>query len=298
MGAFGNPWGVRYNPAHGRRRARVPREAPAGAGGLPDRLQGIPELAISPEGNRMNVIGHLACAGKAPGAFRFGTLLPDLLALHRRRARCHVLARHWRERSGTLPGADAVVAGIDFHHEVDRRFHKSALFEDLAAAIQTALRAASGTPGLKRFLPAHVLAELFLDHLLLRGEPALAPAFYGALKDRDGSLLAPFVSAHPLVDAGVFTDFLARLGRNRFLEDYQTREGLLWRMDRVLTRFGQRALESAEHSAVLDVFTRHAGETGDRLATFVAELRAEARVWMTAPAGAPAQPTLQPGFAS
>jgi len=223
----------------------------------------------------MNLIGHLACAGAAPEAVRVGALLPDLLSLYRRKARPQPLVAHWGAHAFGLPGADAIVAGISFHHHVDREFHHAPVFEDTAAALQTALRAASDAPGLKRFLPAHILTELFIDHLLLLDRPEWEAEFYGALESQRRALLLPFVSAHPLVHARTFSEFLDRIVGGRFVADYRELEGILERMDRVLVRFGQRALEPAEQQAVAGVFAARAGTVRAQLGTFMAATRSK-----------------------
>jgi hypothetical protein len=217
----------------------------------------------------MNLIGHLACAGEAPAAVRVGALLPDLLSLYRRKARPQPLVTHWSEHGAALPGAEQVLAGIDFHHHVDRLFHRAPLFEQTTQAVQAALRAASSTPGLKRFLPGHVLTELYLDHLLLEETPAWEAVFYGALESERSALLVPFAAAHPLVQGRMFSDFLERLIGGRFVADYRHVEGILDRMDRILLRFGQRSLEPAEQQAVADVFVERAGRVRGQLAEFI-----------------------------
>jgi hypothetical protein len=221
----------------------------------------------------MNLIGHLACAGDASAAVRVGALLPDLLSLYRRKARPQPLVAHWNEHGAALAGADAVVAGIGFHHHVDREFHHAPVFEETAAAVQAAMKAASDAPGLKRFLPAHVLTELFLDHLLLQDHPEWEREFYTALESQRRPVLVPFVSAHPLVHGRTFSEFLDRIIDGRFIADYHHMEGIFDRMDRILVRFGQRSLETAEQDAVADVFTTRAGTVRVQLHAFIAATR-------------------------
>ncbi|HEX7925959.1 MAG TPA: hypothetical protein VF678_00110 [bacterium] len=221
----------------------------------------------------MNLIGHLACAGEASAAVRVGALLPDLLSLYRRKARPQPLVAHWNEHGAALSGADALVAGIDFHHHVDREFHHAPVFEDTATAVQAAMKAASDTPGLKRFLPAHVLTELFLDHLLLQDHPEWERVFYTTLESQRRGLLLPFVSAHPLVHGRTFSEFLDRIIGGRFVEDYHHIDGILDRMDRVLVRFGQRALELGEQEAVAGVFASRAEIARVQLHAFIAATR-------------------------
>lgn len=221
----------------------------------------------------MNLIGHLACTGDAPPAVRVGALLPDLLSLYRRKARPRPLQEHWEREGAGLPGAAGVLAGMDFHHHVDRLFHRAPLFEECAAEVQAALRAASDSPGLKRFLPGHVLAELYMDHLLLADAPAWSEVFYGTLESQRRALLVPFVSAHPLVHGRTFSEFLGLLVDGRFLDDYQDMPGIFGRMDRILLRFGQRALEPAERQAVAEALAARASRMRVQLGEFTAAAR-------------------------
>jgi len=203
----------------------------------------------------MNLIGHYTCAAVPSPEVRAGAVLPDLVALYHRRVRPLALAKDWQARADGPAGMADLLAGVAFHHEVDVHFHRAPLFRDTAAGIQAALLDASRAPGLKRFLPAHVLCELYLDHLLLRRDPGLGPAFY-----RDVAaltpLLAAFVSPHPRAEPAGFAAFLERLVADRFVAAYHTHAGILGRMDRILTRFGQRRLEAAEQQAVAAYFSR------------------------------------------
>lgn len=239
----------------------------------------------------MNLIGHLACAGDAPAAVQAGALLPDLLSLYRRKARPAPLVRHWNEHGPALPGAEAVVAGIRFHQHVDRLFHHAPVFQETAGALHAALKGASATPGLKRFLPAHVLTELYLDHLLLREEPAWEHRFYRTLEGESRAVLVPFAAAHPLVHGRTFSEFLDRLVAARFVADYHDAAGILGRMNRVLVRFGQRALEPAEQEAVCRVFDRREQAARAQLWMFLEAARAShdgVMPWMRPVARVPA----------
>jgi hypothetical protein len=219
----------------------------------------------------MNLIGHYTCAAVPSPEVRVGAVLPDLAALYHRKVRPLALARDWQAQSARPPGMEALLAGVDFHHAVDVRFHRAPLFLRTADGIQQALLGASRTPGLKRFLPAHVLCELYLDHLLLERDPGLADAFY---RDVAGAqaLMGAFVERHPLADRAGFRAFLERIVDDRFVDAYRSHEGILRRMQRILARFGQRPLEPAEQAAVAGFFTREAQETEQALASFLPEM--------------------------
>lgn len=236
----------------------------------------------------MNLVGHYACASVPSAEVRLGAVVPDLASIHRRKVRALPLAKAWREdgAAARVPGMEALLEGVDFHHTVDRHFHRAPLFRELERAIQEALLGASREPGLKRFLPAHVLAELFLDHLLLRGRPALGPAFYRDVT-QGSELLTAFVDRHPMGDRAAFGGFLDHVVEGRFLAAYLDDGGILARMNRILVRFGQRALGAAEQAAVTRCFAEQRPLAEHRLAAFVEAMRA------LAPQGADASPAAQ-----
>jgi len=219
----------------------------------------------------MNLIGHYTCAAVPSPEVRAGAVLPDLAALYRRKVRPLALVRAWSDRAAQVPGMEALLAGVDFHHRVDARFHRAPVFRRSADAIQAVLLEASRRPGLKRFLPAHVLCELFLDHLLLRRDPGLADAFY---RDVEGAvpLLSRFVAAHPEAERGAFETFLARIVEGRFADAYLSNAGIFERMNRILVRFGQRPLEPVEQEAVAAWFERAADETEAELERFLQDM--------------------------
>ena len=218
----------------------------------------------------MNLIGHFTCAAVPSPEVRAGSVLPDLVALYRRAVRPRALLRAW-EQAEPAPEMAGLCAGVAFHHTVDARFHASPLFRFGADGIQAALLGASRAPGLKRFLPAHVLCELYLDHLLLLRDPGLADALY---RDLEGALerIATFVARHPAADAASFRMFLERFVAGRFLAAYRTHAGVLERMNLMLPRFGQRTLGTAEQAAVAAWFREAADETERRLEPFLQEM--------------------------
>jgi hypothetical protein len=220
----------------------------------------------------MNLIGHFACAANAAPSVRLGAVLPDLLTLYGRKVRPLPLVRLWRKEAAPPAEVHNVIEGIEFHHAVDVRFHRAPLFLENAAALQSRLREASRTPGLKRFLPAHVLTELFLDHLLLREEPGLLDGFTVAL-DGGRPLLEAFTRLHPRVEAGGFRTFLERVSADRFWEDYGSMAGIYYRMNRILRRFAQRPLEPVEERALTACFAERAEGAAQSLRAFVAAMR-------------------------
>jgi hypothetical protein len=233
----------------------------------------------------MNLIGHYTCAAVPSPEVRAGAVLPDLVALHERRVRPLALARAWEARGEPAPAMAALLAGVAFHQAVDVRFHRAPLFRETAGAIQAALLGASRAPGLKRFLPAHVLCELYLDHLLLRRDPGLAAAFYRDVEGAQG-LLADFVAPHPRARPGAFAAFLEHILAVRFVDAYRSHEGIFARMNRILLRFGQRPLEPAEQAAVAAFFTGAEAPTEAALEGFLTDMHQLAPQDVLAPSAA------------
>jgi len=220
----------------------------------------------------MNLIGHFACAQALPQSGQLGALLPDVLALYSRRARIPALLAHWEAQPETASAAAPVLGGVRFHLHVDRVFHKHPLFTETARALRETLQAASDTPGLKRFFPAHVLTELYYDHLLLHGSPRLPDAFHAVLRDARDQALA-FAEPHPAVERESLAAFLTRMVEGRFADAYLDFPGIFRRMNRMLGAHGQRELEAAETEAVRKRLTAHEATLRQELAAFVADMQ-------------------------
>jgi hypothetical protein len=218
----------------------------------------------------MNLIGHLECAEHLPPDARLGAILPDLLSLYDRSVRPLKLLQGGFHRLE----AASVRDGVRFHYHVDSHFHRSALFRDGCRTIRERLVGASGTPGLKRFAVAHVLTELFLDHLLIVEDSARLGAFYDALNGHKGGALEALLAGRPELDWGGFSAFIDRLVALRFADEYLEREGLLNRTDRILTRLGQRRLERRERDALLEGLAGHAAQAQRQLDGFLLDMRA------------------------
>ncbi len=224
----------------------------------------------------MNLISHFACAASRAPEQQLGAVLPDLLGLFSRRPRCAALVKFWEARARHLPrppGIGGVIEGIGFHQQVDSHFHRAPLFREHSTALRIRLTGAEEAGGLKRFFAAHVLLELYFDHLLLRGAPELAPAFHGLLANGIGELLAAFVMPHPQVEEDAFRAFLARMHGQRFADGYMNHAGLLYRLNRVLVNHRQRAMTEPEERAAVSYLTEHAAALESGLLRFVAAMQ-------------------------
>lgn len=219
----------------------------------------------------MNLIGHFASAQIGSDAFRLGAVLPDLMGLHHRKARA------WRlnETQGSAPQNSVtrdILAGVAFHYAVDQHFHRAGLFSQSASRLIEVLKKASAAPGLKRFFPAHILSELFFDHLLIQADPTLTGSLKKALGSEAGSSLAQVAAWHPVVERARFEEFLDIIRTGGFMDDYEQIDGILRRMNRILRRFRQRPFEAAEEEALQGYFARWTGQTRAPLHSFMKEM--------------------------
>jgi len=215
----------------------------------------------------MNLIGHMTCAERFSGEAQLGAMLPDLLSLYDRRIRPMKIVR--AHATGSNGGEAGLQRGMRFHFYVDSHFHRSSLFRDGCAVIRDRLIAASATPGLKRFAVAHILTELFLDHLLIVDTPERLAAFYDVLRRGEASVLEMTALPDTQVDWADFADFLTRLISGRFADGYLEMESLFHRMDRILPRLRQRTLERRERDALAEGLAAHADRARKQLALFV-----------------------------
>lgn len=221
----------------------------------------------------MNLLGHFACAAHLPRAAQLGATLPDLLRMHRRDLRAPNLVRDW-ERNGELrtPLAE-LVAGVRFHLEVDGFFHRSPLFLDCSGELRAAMLNVSDTPGLKRFFPAHILTELYLDHLLIRCRPGLSDAFYRVLDGNGVTMVLKFIGADTIPVASAFRAFVVRFVDERFFDGYRSMEGVIRRTQIMLAACRQREMEPGEVKAVSSVLAARQDAMEEGLLQFVARMK-------------------------
>jgi len=196
----------------------------------------------------MNLLSHFVSASHLPENGQLGSVLPDLLRLFTRRPRIQSVMALW-QNNGHSPEMGEIVLGVDYHHHVDSLFHKAPLFTVHARALREAMEQADDTPGLKRFFAAHILLEIYLDHLLLIAKPDRSHKFYNLIADSDH--LVPFVAHHPDIDSERFSGFVDVILEDRFWEDYTAMESGIARAERIMVRMGQRRFSKRETESIL-----------------------------------------------
>lgn len=171
--------------------------------------------------------------------FLAGTALPDWYRAAARRPRLRPemfqpLATHADPRAG------AVRRGVLHHMEADRRFHQSASFVTLSLQV---------TADLRRLVPedrsfrlsfvGHVLVEMLLDAALMEEDPGLAGRYYASLARVEPAWLEDVLcGVMPPRNVAALMDYAGKFLNVRFLQDYASDEGLLFRLNGLLLRVG------------------------------------------------------------
>ncbi len=181
-----------------------------------------------------------------------GSILPDLIRYAGAR-RTH--------RHAPWNGADAaphhrdlladLAEGVRCHLEADAAFHTSRPFVSLMQALTTFTR--QEIPLLAdhwtRWLLPHVAAELVLDRLLVRADPAGAQACYDAIRRLHDSDVLPTVCDGYGVDVPVTRALLDQWVCNRRLHSYDSFDGLAFAVERALGAFGRPVFAPGERAA-------------------------------------------------
>jgi len=175
----------------------------------------------------VNYLAHAWTLGEASPELVLGAALPDLLgALDRRAPRLGPVAASELERSGALE----LARGVRAHHAADVSFHALPAFREACATLRKEL-APLDLERVRGFFLAHLLLELLLDASLMERDELLEPRFHAALEAAPRERAA---ALSPGLDA-----WIVRFVRARFVRDYASDEGLVLRLEQVLSRARQ-----------------------------------------------------------
>jgi len=222
----------------------------------------------------MNLLSHFVCAAHFPPEARLGSGLPDLLPLFNRELRIHPLADHWRKQTQLDAPMLALLEGIRYHQYVDAKFHPHSLFRRFSAALKGVLRGAGGGEGMRYFFAAHILTEIYFDHLLMGLDTQLTADFYRQFSPQAIDLLVRFAQAHPSVEGPALRRFLEDVPVTRFLERYSTAEGMLKSANNVLRMMSQRRMTQGEEQAVMAHLASRHHHNPHALLAFIAAMQA------------------------
>lgn len=206
----------------------------------------------------MNFLAHyITATRRLPPAdplppYVVGCALPDLLPLAANRVR---LRPALVERQPVLNAEeDALRAGVLIHLATDAAFHKTPAFAEAQAEAGHIL-GQTRFEGIRvrRFFLAHILTELALDAVLLRGDTTLADDFYAAFAAADRDAVTRWAEAavsQPLPDLPVV---LSRFARSRYLLSYGEDAGVAEGLSRLSARARQDTFEGENFTRLVAV---------------------------------------------
>ena len=206
-------------------------------------------------------------------------MAPDLLPLYHRKIRVFGLLNNrppLPEGETLGPLMEDFLAGVRFHLAVDREFHSQPFFERFSHGLAQGFQTASGPKGLKLFFPAHLLSEMYFDHLLITRHPGWTDELYQVIRDVGRETLTEFTQGHPLASPQGVNRFVGILLADRFLEDYREPEGLFFRAGRILAKCHQRQLTAEEQQAATGYLKRNGPQVWPDLWEFIGAMRQKA----------------------
>jgi len=177
--------------------------------------------------------------------FLVGTALPDWLAMIDRKVRV-------REKyassmvNAELPELAELAQGIVQHHRDDHWFHQQPAFVDLNLHLSLELRDRLGADaGFRPHFAAHVIIEMLLDATLDRDNAGLLDRYYSAVRQVDPALVQLLVNRIAPRTTRRLADFIPRFIREKYLYDYATDPGILYRINRILAHLGLPCLPAS-----------------------------------------------------
>lgn len=175
--------------------------------------------------------------------FMVGCCLPDLTRIADRK--CRVREKSARQFiDDASPGVASMARGIVQHHRDDEWFHRTPSFVKLSLAFAVELRQLfDDERGMRMGFVGHVFTELLLDAWLHQRYPGKLDRFYQQFESTDFRLIQSAVNRMATVQAETIAGFLTKFVQLRFLFDYATDSGTVYRMNQILRRVGLEPLD-------------------------------------------------------
>lgn len=140
----------------------------------------------------MNYLGHYYCTIGYSETSRVCSLIPDIFPkfsyLHNQYFKSY-------DRSGLNDFEQKFMQGVDLHYADDLTFHNSKIFIESTQAIEQAIYRVKILETIKRkYLLAHILFELLLDHWIICHEPNINSSIYSEVENWKSDSLAQFLN--------------------------------------------------------------------------------------------------------
>ena len=175
--------------------------------------------------------------------FAVGCCLPDWLSACDRK--CRVRQKNATEFVDEAdPVVSAVARGVVQHHRDDEWFHQTPIFNQLILNYAVELRKLYGNERTMRpGFVGHVIVELFLDAYLHANNPGKMDQFYELVSNVDGKQVQSAINLFATKPTDKLASEIERFRRARYLYDYDTDEGVVYRINRVFQRIKLQPLD-------------------------------------------------------
>jgi hypothetical protein len=168
--------------------------------------------------------------------FAVGCCLPDWLSICDRKCRAHEKnARKFVEDPD--PVVSIVARGVVQHHQDDAWFHATPIFNKLMLDFSVELkRIHGGERTMRPGFVGHILVELLLDAFLSSQHPGKMEVFYQQTAALDREKIQLAINQFATRPTDRLAGEIQRFVNARYWFDYETDEGLMFRINQVLRR--------------------------------------------------------------
>lgn len=154
----------------------------------------------------------------------------------------------------------ALKEGCNAHLKRDLLFHDSQFFTQNMAMMEDKLKAGNfPNEGIRLWFLVHVGVELLLDRMLMAQHSEILDLFYEEIKAAEPLVVAEFLSVCGKTNAERYPEIHAGFTKAQYLRSYMDERQLMFALNRLLTRTGQRPMNSAQDgvfTALLPEFDR------------------------------------------
>lgn len=139
-----------------------------------------------------------------------------------------------------------LILGTIKHFERDKKFHGSDFFQSTEERLNRVLKPVFESQDIRRYwFASHLMAEMVLDRVLMKQQPALLDQFYTDLDMADTEAIKDFLSTKGVSDLNVFEDRVNRFKTSQYLRQYLHDPALIYSLNRIFifTKAGEEWTE-------------------------------------------------------
>ena len=170
--------------------------------------------------------------------FVVGSCLPDWLSAFDRKCRLREKAAiEFVEHED--PIVASLAAGVVQHHQDDDWFHRGPAFNELILNYGMELRGILGdSKSMRPSFVGHIIVEIFLDAYLHDKNPGQMDRFYEQVESVDPEKVQSAINLFANRETDKLAAGIRRFAKEKFLYDYATDEGVVYRINQVMRRVG------------------------------------------------------------